>query len=74
MLGLWLALVLLPLCLYQIIQVTRRGKAKIEYFALGNRRLKIDISRQEADCERVLCYDLLTYLPTQTPVVLSGPA
>jgi len=41
--------------------------AKIGYFPSGTRPLKIDISRWEGDCERVPCYDLLTYLPHPNP-------
>jgi len=51
--------------------------AKIDYFPSGTRRLtgiqqlKIDISRWEADCERVPCYDL-TYLPHPNPCFALG--
>jgi len=41
--------------------------AKISHLPPGSWQLKSEISRWEANCERVPCYDLLTYLPHPNP-------
>jgi len=49
--------------LYRKCLHVRNPMAKTEYFPLGTRQLKIDISHREADC-------FLLIYPTQTPSVV----